>query len=69
MQAAREAIRAPRAALPVRNSARRPRAVLRAPLDSGYFRNDAAFWLGLQVASDLHAAIESFRTPSQRAAR
>ena len=34
-----------------------------------YFRNDAAFWLELQVAWDLHAAIKSFRTPSKRAPR
>jgi addiction module HigA family antidote len=34
-----------------------------------YFRNDAAFWLELQLAWDLHAAIKNFRAPPKRAPR
>jgi len=32
-----------------------------------YFRNDAAFWLELQLAWDLHAAIKNFRALPKRA--
>lgn len=34
-----------------------------------YFRNDASFWLELQLAWDLHAAIKSFRSLPKRAPR
>jgi addiction module HigA family antidote len=34
-----------------------------------YFRNDAAFWLELQLAWDLRAAIKSFRALPKRAPR
>ena len=34
-----------------------------------YFRNDAAFWLELQLAWDLHAAIKNFRSLPKRAPR
>lgn len=34
-----------------------------------YFRNDAAFWLELQLAWDLHAAIKNFRSPPKRTPR
>jgi antitoxin HigA-1 len=34
-----------------------------------YFRNDAAFWLELQLAWDLHAAVKSFRSLPRRAPR
>ncbi len=32
-----------------------------------YFRNDAAFWLELQLTWDLHAAIKTFRALPKRA--
>ena len=34
-----------------------------------YFRNDPAFWLELQLAWDLHAAIKNFRALPKRAPR
>ena len=34
-----------------------------------YFRNDAAFWLELQLAWDLHAALKTFRSRPKRASR
>jgi len=34
-----------------------------------YFRNDAAFWLELQLAWDLHAAIKNFRSLPKRTPR
>ena len=34
-----------------------------------YFRNDAAFWLELQLAWDLHASIKNFGSPPKRAPR
>ena len=34
-----------------------------------YFRNDPAFWLELQLAWDLHAAIKNFRSLPKRAPR
>ena len=34
-----------------------------------YFRNDASFWLELQLAWDLHAAIKTFRSLPKRAPR
>jgi addiction module HigA family antidote len=34
-----------------------------------YFRNEAAFWLELQLAWDLHAAIKNFRSLPKRAPR
>ena len=34
-----------------------------------YFRNDAAFWLELQLAWDLHASIKNFRSQAKRATR
>ena len=34
-----------------------------------YFRNDASFWLELQLAWDLHAPIKNFRSLPKRALR
>jgi len=34
-----------------------------------YFRNDAAFWLELQLAWDLHAAIKNLRSLRKRSPR